>query len=259
MSQIQTHSGTDNARLRFKPRDTCLKPVSFKANICTDGQANVVTLRDFEAVLATLDTGKLFEATMVDLNLPGIQGVKGSLLDGHIQAAGGPVFRVAVCADCPKNLDPAIPFEVNQTSLNWNKDLADRTVAAAVDTDFPVALELRQPVPFQAAQQFEIRQPAVPTIKHHQLRLKSTLFGLFTHVLEVVILAQTILDLVVKPKITRQPTLAIGPHQRDQVDTLHHGMVLARPVPTDTRHLQGIRFVQSRIIDDQHAFCPIHQ
>ena len=127
MSQIQTHCGANNTCLGFKPGDARPKPMNFKANKCPDSQTDMVTLRDFEPVLAPFNTGKLFEATMVDLNLPGIQCMEGGLLNGHVQAASCPVFRVAVCADRPKNLDPAIPFEVNQTSLNWNEDLADRT------------------------------------------------------------------------------------------------------------------------------------
>ena len=123
----------------------------------------MVALRDFEPILAALNTRELFDATMVDLDLPSIQCMECGLLNGHLQATGCPVFRVAVCADRPKNLDPAIPFEVNQTSLNWNEDLADRTVAAAVDIDLPVALELSQPVRFRASQQVEIGQPKVHT------------------------------------------------------------------------------------------------
>jgi hypothetical protein len=34
------------------------------------------------------------------------------LLEGHIQFIGCPVFRVAVCADCPKHLDPALALQM---------------------------------------------------------------------------------------------------------------------------------------------------
>ena len=40
--------------------------------------------------------------------------------------------------------------------------------------------------------------------------------------LKMIVLAQTILSLVVQPKITWQPTVTIRPDQRDQVDALHH-------------------------------------
>src|SRR4030066_971032 len=128
MSQIQTHGGADNTRLGIKPGDASPKPMNFKANKRPDSQTDMVTLRDFEPVLASFNTRELFEAAMIDLNLPGIQCMEGSLLNGHVQADRCPVFRLAVCADRLKNLDPAIPFEVNQASLNWNEDLTDRTV-----------------------------------------------------------------------------------------------------------------------------------
>jgi len=91
--------------------------VSFQANKRPDSQTNMIVLRDFEPVLGAFDTGKLFEPTMVDLNLPGIQGVEGSLLNRQVQTAGRPVFRGAVFVDRPKNLDPAITLEMNQSPL----------------------------------------------------------------------------------------------------------------------------------------------
>jgi hypothetical protein len=132
MSQIQSHSRTDNVCLGIKPGDARPKPMSFKSNKCTDRQTNMIVSRDFEAVLAPFNTGELFETTMVDLNLSGIQSMKSSLLKGHVQAAGSPIFCVAVCADCPEHLDPAIAFEMNQAALRRDEDLADRTVATAI-------------------------------------------------------------------------------------------------------------------------------
>ena len=110
MSQIQMHCRADDARLCIIPGDARLKTMSFEANKCTDHQTNMIALRNFEPVLATLNTGELFETTMVDFNLPGIQGVKRSLFNGHVQAAGSPIFRVAICADRPKHLDPPVPL-----------------------------------------------------------------------------------------------------------------------------------------------------
>jgi len=259
MSQIQTHCRADNARLRIKPGAAGPKPMSFKTNKCTDRQTNMIALRDFEPVLAMFNSGELFETTMVDLNLPGIQSMKGSLLKGHVQAAGCPIFRVAVFADRPKYLDPAIPFVVNQAALRWDKDLANCAVAAAVKADFPIALQLGQPVPFKAALQLEIRQSTIPTVKYHQLGLKAALLGLSDHMLKVIVLAQPVFHLVVQSKIARQSSLTIRPNQRDQVDALHYGMMLTRPVPTDQSHLRRIRFVQLAVVDDQHTTSRIHQ
>jgi hypothetical protein len=100
MSEIQAHCGTNNVSLDLKPRNAGLKPMCFQANKCPDGQTNLTALRDLQAILTMLHPGKLLEPAMVNLYLPGIQS---GLLNGHIQAAGGPVFRVAVCNDRPKN------------------------------------------------------------------------------------------------------------------------------------------------------------
>ena len=42
--------------------------------------------------------------------------MESGLLNRNVQAAGRLVFRVAICADRPKNFDPTITIEVNQTS-----------------------------------------------------------------------------------------------------------------------------------------------
>jgi hypothetical protein len=191
MSQIQTHSRADNTCLGFKPGNTRLKPIDFKAHKGPDCQSDMIPLRDFEPILTTFNTRKLFQASMVNLNLPGIQGIEGCLLNGHVQAAGRPIFRVAVCADRPKHLDPTITFEMNQTALRGDKDLADGTVATPIEADFPVALQLCQPVPIQAAQQLQIRQSTIPTVKATNCGSNPRCLG--NHVLKVIILAHSLL------------------------------------------------------------------
>ena len=57
-------------------------------------------------------------------------------------------------------------------------------------------------MPVQAAQQFQIGQTRVPTVKGYQFRLKAPLMSLFHHLLEVVVLAQAILALVVHAEVT---------------------------------------------------------
>ena len=133
MSQIQSHCRADNASLCIKPGDPCPQPMGFQTYKSPNCQPNMIALRNFEPILTPFNSGKLFQSAMVDLNLPGIQGMEGGLLNGHVQAAGGPVFRVAVCADGPKHLDPPIPFEMYQSSLNGNKNLADRPAVSAGD------------------------------------------------------------------------------------------------------------------------------
>lgn len=51
-------------------------------------------------------------------------------------------------------------------------------------------------MPVQAAQQLQIGQTRIPTVKDYRFRLKAPFMSLFHHLLEVVVLAQTILALV---------------------------------------------------------------
>src|SRR3972149_10037926 len=231
MSEILTHSRANDARLRFKPRDTKMQAMNLQTNKSPNGQTDMVALRGFQSTLSPFDTRKLFEPPMVDLDLPGIQSIEGSFFNGHIQPAGRPVFCVAVCADRPEHLHPAIALEMHQTSLDRNKDLSNGAVATAVDADFPVALELGEPVPLQATQQFEIGQSAVPTVKDGQFGPKTPFGRLLNHVLKMIVLGQAILRLVIQAKIAGQPTFTICPHHRDQVDPLNHPSVLTRPMP----------------------------
>jgi len=259
MSQIQSHRRTDYSGFGIKPGAAGAKPMSFKADKCPDRQTDMIALRHFEPELTTFNTGELFDPAMIDLDLPGIQGVKGGLFDGHVQAAGCPIFRVAVFGDRPKHLDPAIPLEMNLHTLGRDEDLANRPVAAAIGADFPVLLELGQPVPAHTADELQIGQPRVPTVERHQLWLKATLASLLDHLLKMVILAQSVLALVVDPKVTRQTALSVGPHQRYQVDALHYFMMLSRPMSADQRHVPGIWLVQGTVIDDQYPSLQVHQ
>jgi hypothetical protein len=71
---------------------------------------------------------------------------------------------IAICADGPKYLDPAIAFEMHLAILRRDENFADRTVAAAIRTDFPVFRELGQPMTPQAARQLEIGRPQSPLL-----------------------------------------------------------------------------------------------
>lgn len=104
-------------------------------------------LRDFKPILSTLDARELLQATMVDLNLPSIECKEGRLFKGHLKPTGRPKFRVAVCVNRPKNLDPAVAFEMDKRALYRNEDGAYGTIAGTVKADFPIAFELGQPVP----------------------------------------------------------------------------------------------------------------
>ena len=90
-----------------------MRAMNLKTDESANSQANIIALGNFEPVLAALDAGELLQAAMIDLNLPGIQGIKGGLLNGHVQSTGSPVFRVAVRADSLEDFNPAVTLEMN--------------------------------------------------------------------------------------------------------------------------------------------------
>ena len=63
--------------------------MNLQANKGSNGQTNVVALRDFKAALSTFDTRELFETPMVDFDLPSIQGIESRIFNGHVQLAAG--------------------------------------------------------------------------------------------------------------------------------------------------------------------------
>ena len=103
--------------------------MNFKANKWTDRQNNVIALRFFEPGLATFNSGELFETKMVEAQSAEHPAHERQPAQWSCQAAGGPIFRDAVSADCPKHLNPAIAFEMYQATLRRDEDLADRTAA----------------------------------------------------------------------------------------------------------------------------------
>jgi hypothetical protein len=68
MSQIQTPCRADNTCPGFKPGNTRLKPIDFKANKDPDCQTDMIPLRDFEPILTTVNTRKLLQVALVNLN-----------------------------------------------------------------------------------------------------------------------------------------------------------------------------------------------
>jgi hypothetical protein len=236
-----------------------MKSINFQAHKSTDSQAAMITLRDFKPKRTAFNASELFEATVIDFDLPGLQRLKGTRFQGHVKHIGGPVFKAVVCASDLEHLDPAIAFQVYSSSVGRNQNLGNSPIASMVDTHLTVRFELGQPRPVQLTQQFEVIQPTVPTIKCHQVWFKPALLGSLDHVLKVVILAQPIVRFVVNPKVARQPRVTIGPHQRNQINPLHYTSMLARPVPRYQRHFRRIRLIQRTIINHQHPLLALYQ
>lgn len=140
---------------------------------------------------------------------------------------------------------------MHDQSAARNIQVSDSLLHAGPLRDLTIAFEPGQPLPGQFAQQFEIVQTAVPAIESHYCWRKAAFIGAKHHRAKMVVLVQSILRLVVQPKVAWHAAVAVGPHQANQVDALPYGVVLTRPMAAHQRHFTGIRFVQRTIVNDQ--------
>jgi hypothetical protein len=85
MSKILTNSGSQDAGLRFEAGDTGLQAMNLQTDKCADRQADMIALRDFQSILSAFNSSELFETTMIDFDLPGIQG-----MERHLAQWSGP-------------------------------------------------------------------------------------------------------------------------------------------------------------------------
>ena len=69
----------------------------------------------------------------------------------------------------------------------------------------------------------------------------------------MVVFGQLVRRFVVEAVVHRHQRLPVAPQAGQQVDALHDGAVLARPVARDRAHVLGVRIVQGRGVEHQHA------
>lgn len=86
--------------------------------------------------------------------------------------------------------------------------------------------------------------------------LKPTLGRRGQHRLETVVFAQMVMRLVIHAKVAGQMRFAVRLQQADQVDALHHPVMLARPMPCHQLDHPRIELVQRAVIDNQQAADP---
>jgi hypothetical protein len=75
MSQIMPNRSTNDVEFAIKNRDTSTPAMQFQAHIGAQCQTNVVALRALKAKLPSLDTGKLLQGAMIDLDQPGVDAM----------------------------------------------------------------------------------------------------------------------------------------------------------------------------------------
>ena len=164
--------------------------MNFQAQKSTQSQANMIPLWCLFPMLRFLNPGELFQAAMVDFDLPGTQGIFRRLCNGHLPVTGGPVFSVAIFANCPEYLDPAISPKMDLSAMSGDMNRLNLAIALSIGVNLTVFWQAAEPGPLQAAQQLQILQTGVPAIEGHQFRLESTLLRLTQHCPKMVIVVK---------------------------------------------------------------------
>ena len=218
---------------------------------CAQRQPDVVALRFRRAALASFDSGTLFDAAMVMLDGP---TEFGELQPGqfvHAQVVGGPVRNVAVWGDYPEYLHQPITLQPNFGPPCLDGGLTQRPQALLITIDQPIGFQSGQPLPIERPDQFQIVQTSIPAIEEDTARRKAPRSGRLQHLGEMIVLGLSV-GFVVNAIVTGQMAVSIGPDQRDQVDALNDGVMLAGPVARDQFHRASVRFIERRIIDHEH-------
>src|SRR6202451_4776698 len=238
---------------RLKPANAEGKAVTFHAQEGTDAQADVVALGLGTTSLTALDPTELLDAPVVLLDAPGEVTILQARQGIHLEVAGRPVVRVAVCGDHPEHTDRPITRQMNHTPRHRELHRADGLGLAEVHPYLAVGLQPAQPGPAQTAEQRKVVQAAVPTVEADTLGVQTTLEGGTQLLGEQVVLAVAVVGLVIDAVVAGDVAIPIGPDQGQEVDALDHGVVLARPVPADQVNLAGIGFVKGGVIHQQDA------
>ena len=89
-------------------------------------------------MLRFLNPGELFQTAMIDFDLPGTQSVFSCLLNGHLPVTGGPVFSVAIFANCPEYFDPAISFEMDLSAIAGDVNRLNLAIALPIGVNLTV-------------------------------------------------------------------------------------------------------------------------
>lgn len=140
-----------------------------------------------QAELRALNAGEPLQTTMIYLYLPGIQGIERTLFQGHLQAAGRPVFHVAVCADRLERLEPAITLQMNNSAIAGNEHRANGTIATPANADQTIPSQLGQSALAALSDLFEVLQARILAVECQRLRRKAPLLRLIDHLSKAII------------------------------------------------------------------------
>lgn len=260
MSQIRTDRLAHQRYLRFVPTDAGTPAMHFQAHERPNGQEQMAPHRPVRPHVGALDPAALLQSTVIDLNAPALLGQRGPLGFSHGSIIGHPGFRVAVWGDHPEDVDEPIAAQMHHAALSGDRDVRDgHGVAAALQRDQTVGLQAGQEGPVQSPQDLEVLEARIPAVEQDGGRRQPAALGHGQHLPEVGVLRVPTRRLVIDPEVAGQPVGARRPQQRQQVDPFDDPMMLAAPMVRDQPLGLGVGFIQRRVVQDQHAFPPIHE
>ena len=114
----------------------------------------MVVLRNFQSVLTKFNTGELLKTTIpkghnvIGFDLPTIQNIESRFL------ACLPVFCLAVCVDCPKDLDPDTHLETYHPFTHRNEDFTGCQIASMANGDESGFRDIRELLLISGLNQF---------------------------------------------------------------------------------------------------------
>ena len=167
--------------------------MTFQTQKRSQAQADVIAPRPARSHLRPLDQAELFQAAMIILDRPGKRRPFDSLQIIHLQAIGRPQFSVAVCGDDLEDADQPIAFEPDHAAGFTDLDLTHRLQPLTIRINFPVTLQSGQPNPIAGANQLQIIEARIPTIKDHTVGRKSSARGSFDQRLKMIVFGQRVL------------------------------------------------------------------
>ncbi len=98
----------------------------------------------------------------------------------------------------------------------------------------------------------QIVQTTVPTVPEHIGGLQAAAVRGRHHIAQVFVLGFATHGLVIHAEVAGDPGCTLGPEQRNQVDALHHAVMLATPMPRHQLDLPRLGLVQGGVVHHQH-------
>src|SRR4051812_5022866 len=204
----------------LKPADAKGKAVTFHPQEGTQAQPDVVALALGPPHLTALDPAELLDAPVILLDPPGKIRVLQTRQRLHRQVTGRPMVRVSVFVDHPEHSDRPVTRQMNLSSLFRNVHRTQRLRRPEVHPDLAIGLQPPQPDPAQGADFLEVLQAAVPTVEADAPGLQPALFRLTQLLDKQVVLAETVVNLVVKAVVAGEVPVPVRPEQGQEVDAL---------------------------------------